>query len=49
LYNLREDISESNDLSEKMKLKTAEMEKLLVNWREQVNAQMPLPNPDFKK
>jgi arylsulfatase A-like enzyme len=49
LYNLREDISESNDLSEKMKLKTTEMEKLLVNWREQVNAQMPLPNPDFKK
>jgi hypothetical protein len=48
LYNLKEDISESNDLSEKMKEKTLELYGLLTNWRKQVNAQMPLANPDYK-
>jgi arylsulfatase A-like enzyme len=48
LYNLKEDISESNDLSEKMKEKTMELYALLTNWRKQVNAQMPLTNPDSK-
>ena len=47
LYNLKEDISESIDLSEKMKGKTQEMHRLLVDWRQQVNAQMPIPNPDY--
>ncbi|MEI6143356.1 MAG: sulfatase/phosphatase domain-containing protein, partial [Mariniphaga sp.] len=48
LYNLKDDISESNDLSEKMKEKTNELYSLLTNWRKQVNAQMPLANPDYK-
>jgi hypothetical protein len=48
LYNLKEDISESNDLSGKMKGKTEELHLLLSAWRKQVNAQMPVPNPDFK-
>lgn len=48
LYNLKEDMSESNDLSKKMKTKTIEMHQLLVDWRKEVNAQMPVPNPDFK-
>jgi arylsulfatase A len=48
LYNLREDISESNDLSENMEAKTTEMYQLLTDWRESVNAQMPVPNPDYK-
>lgn len=48
LYNLKEDISESNDLSEKMKVKTIEMYQLLMDWRKSVNAQMPVSNPDFK-
>lgn len=48
LYNLKEDISESNDLSKKMKGKTQEMHKMLTDWRESVNAQMPVPNPDYK-
>jgi arylsulfatase A-like enzyme len=47
LYNLEEDISESNDLSAKMPGKTEEMHKMLVDWRKSVNAQMPLPNPDY--
>jgi arylsulfatase A-like enzyme len=49
LYNLEEDISESNDLSEQMPGKTDEMHKMLVNWRRSADAQMPLPNPDYKK
>ena len=48
LYNLREDISESNDLSERMVAKTEEMFQMLNEWRKNVNAQMPVPNPDFK-
>jgi arylsulfatase A len=49
LYNLKEDISESTDLSKKMKEKTNEMYQLLTKWRESVNAQMPVPNPNYKK
>ena len=48
LYNLKEDISESNDLSGKMKGKTQEMHRLLADWRKQMNAQMPVPNPSYK-
>ena len=39
-YNIREDISESTDLSGKMKDKTSEMYKMLVKWRESVNANL---------
>ncbi len=48
LYNLKDDISEANDLAKKMKPKTREMYKLLTDWRESVDAQMPLPNPEYK-
>ncbi len=47
LYNLKEDISESKDLSPKMKQKAHELHELLVNWRKNVKASMPLPNPEF--
>lgn len=43
LYNLKNDISESKDLSKKMKSLTREMHLLLCRWREDVNAQMPVP------
>lgn len=43
LYNLKDDLSESNDLSGKMKNKTKEMYQKLDDWRNQVNAQMPIP------
>lgn len=49
LYNLKDDISESNDLSEIMKGKTDELYRLLSGWRLNVDAQMPVSNPDFKK
>ncbi len=48
LFNLKEDIAESKDLSKKMRQKTSEMQLLLTNWRKEVNAQMPLPNPLFQ-
>jgi arylsulfatase A len=49
LYNLKKDISESEDLSKTMKQKTKEMYKLLLDWRKSVNASMPVPNPEYKK
>jgi arylsulfatase A len=49
LYDLKDDISESKDLSLEMKRKTSEMHKLLTDWRRRVNAQMPVPNPGFNK
>jgi arylsulfatase A-like enzyme len=48
LYNLKADISEAINLSSTLKDKTEEMYQLLKSWRNDVNAQMPLPNPDYK-
>lgn len=48
LYNLKNDISEMNDLSLKMQSKKKELYNLLVDWRKQVNAQMPMKNPAYK-
>ena len=47
LYNLQEDIGETTDLAEKYPDKVDELEQLLNNWRQEVNAQMPEMNPDF--
>ena len=49
LYNLKEDISEMKNLAGKMPEKTTELKKLLADWRVSVGAQMPTPNPDYKK
>lgn len=48
LYNLKEDISESNDLSKAMPDKTQELYRMLSDWRKRVNAQMTVTNPDYK-
>ena len=48
LYDLKNDISERIDLSGSMVQKTNDLHRLLVNWRQSVNAQMPLTNPDYK-
>jgi arylsulfatase A-like enzyme len=48
LFNLKDDISESKDLSKKMRQKTSDMHLLLSNWRKEVHAQMPSPNPLFQ-
>jgi arylsulfatase A len=48
LYNLKDDIGEKNDLAAKMPDKVQELAKLLDDWRKDVKAQMPTPNPDYK-
>lgn len=49
LYNLKKDIGETNDLSEKYPLKTKELKALLYQWRKDVTAQMPYENPYYQK
>lgn len=49
LYNLKNDISEINNLARELPEKANEMHQILVNWRDSVNAQMPFPNPEYKK
>lgn len=48
LYDLKNDISESKDLSAEMVQKTKDLHNLLRNWRRSVNANMPLPNPEYQ-
>lgn len=47
LYNVKEDISETNNLADTMQLKVTAMNAKLDLWRKSVGAQMPLPNPDY--
>ncbi len=47
LYNLRADISEAMDLAELYPEKTTELKALLQNWQKEVNAEFPVPNPEF--
>jgi arylsulfatase A-like enzyme len=48
LYNLKDDISEKNNLAEKMPDKADELHRMLKAWRVDVDATMPTPNPDYK-
>jgi arylsulfatase A-like enzyme len=47
LFNLRDDISETENLAEQMPLKAAELKTKLHVWRKSVDAQMPSPNPNY--
>lgn len=48
LYNLKEDIGETNNLSEKYPEKKNELYKLLDDWRNETNAPVPTKiNPEF--
>jgi len=49
LYDLENDISEKNDISELYPEKTEELYKLLDTWRKSNNARMMIPNPVWKK
>ncbi|MGQ7867765.1 sulfatase [Sunxiuqinia sp. sy24] len=49
LYDVKNDISEKNDLSEKYPNKTKELKALLYSWRKEVNAQMPFENTHYQK
>jgi len=48
LYDLKNDIGEQHDLTRENPAKVAELKLLLHDWREQVNALMPTPNPNYK-
>ncbi len=47
LYNLKKDIGESRNMAEKHPDKVRELFTLLDNWRKEVGAQLPSPNPDY--
>ncbi|MHC4477975.1 MAG: sulfatase [Planctomycetota bacterium] len=47
LYNLKNDIGENKDLSKTNPAKAKELTEMLHQWREDVNAQIPKPNPDY--
>ena len=45
LFNLKNDLSEQNDLSEKMPEKVKELDDELSNWLKATKAKLPRPNP----
>ncbi len=47
LYNLKQDIGEQNNLAKKMPEKTKKLKEMLETWRNNVNAQMLTPNPNY--
>jgi len=48
LFNLREDISEKDDLSEKLPAKVKELDAKLVAWLRSQSAKMPKANPEYR-
>jgi uncharacterized sulfatase len=46
LYNLREDIGETNNLAANKPEKARQLQARLAAWRKSVDAAMPVPNPD---
>ncbi|TLX76416.1 sulfatase [Labilibacter sediminis] len=48
LYNLKEDVSESNDLSTQMPEKVKELKDQLEKWKESIKAAKPIPNVNRK-
>ncbi len=46
LYDLQSDLGEQNNLAEKLPSKTAELRHDLNQWRQSLQAQMPIPNPN---
>ncbi len=47
LYNLRNDISEKDDLSEREPARASAMRRRLEQWLRETRAQLPTPNPNF--
>ena len=45
LYNIRDDVGERHDLAREQPERLAQLRSRLHAWREQVGAQMPVPNP----
>jgi len=49
LYNLQADLGEQYDLSAEMPDKAAELRQMLHQWRKEVGAVMPAPNPSYRQ
>lgn len=49
LFNLRNDPAEQHDLQQSEPAKVKELQNLLHNWRKEVHAKMPIPNPKFRE
>ncbi len=47
LYNLQQDPTEQHDLAAEMPARTAQLRTALADWRKEVDAEMPTPNPDY--
>ncbi len=47
LYNLKEDISEANDLSSEMPQKAKELAEKLNSWQQENEAKLPQPNEEY--
>jgi arylsulfatase A-like enzyme len=48
LYDLKNDLGEQHNLAKKNPARTAELTQRLHDWRKQVKAQMPTPNPNYQ-
>ena len=48
LYNIKEDIGETKDLSVALPEKVNDLHKMLHEWQKDMNARFPIPNPDYK-
>jgi arylsulfatase A-like enzyme len=47
LYNLRDDVSEEQNLADELPDVTEELKRRLAEWRENIGARIPEPNPDY--
>jgi arylsulfatase A-like enzyme len=47
LFNLKDDLSEQNELSEKMPEKVRQLDVKLTDWLKTTNAKLPIPNADY--
>ncbi len=47
LFNLKDDLGEQNDLSERMPEKVSELDVRLTAWLEATGAKLPKPNPNY--
>ena len=47
LYHISQDLSESNNLADERKGKVADLKKKLSDWRSEVLARIPVPNPSY--
>jgi len=47
LFNVKDDLSEQNELSEKMPDKVRQLDSKLIDWLKTTNAKLPMANPIY--